>query len=189
MSENSRLALRYGRPSCLRYGIVAALSTIAVLSAEPARAETVIAGDLDYVIAINEEPDVDSGGGFGVRLGQQLDVPALVLTPEIGFTYASFGGDAKVYRGIAGLRLGVGEILRPGVFAHAGIGRISVDVPSGITDPSHTAFTFDAGAFLEFTLIPILNIGVHAAYNRQNGNDEMDAFQWATLGAHAALVF
>jgi hypothetical protein len=46
------------------------------------------------------------------------------------------------------------------------IGRFEIDVPalSGI-DLSRNAFTFDAGAFLDFTLLPILNLGVHAAYN------------------------
>lgn len=176
--------------TALRWG-TAGLAIAACLSCvEPARADTVVAADLDWVVPINDDSEeISSGIGFGVRLGHQLDVPALVLTPEIGFTYAGFDGGVKAYRGVGGLRLGVGEILRPGVFAHAGIGRLSVDVPEGVPDPSHTAFTFDAGAFLDFTLLPFVNIGAHAAYNRQAGSDELDAFQWASLGAHAALVF
>jgi hypothetical protein len=171
--------------------VAAGAALVATLGCvERARADTVIAADLDFVVPINDESeDISSGAGFGVRLGHQLDAPAVVLTPEIGFTYAGFDGGVKAYRGVGGLRLGVGEVLRPGVFAHAGIGRLSVDVPSGVPDPSHTAFTFDAGAFLDFTLLPFLNIGAHAAYNRQSGSDELDAFQWASLGAHAALVF
>jgi hypothetical protein len=163
---------------------------VSLVGVEHARADTVIAADLDFVVPINDESEeISSGAGFGIRLGHQLDVPAVVLTPEVGFTYAGFDGGVKAYRGVAGLRLGVGEILRPGVFAHAGIGRLNVDMPSGVRDPSHTAFTFDAGAFLDFTLLPFVNIGAHAAYNRHSGSDELDAFQWASLGAHAALVF
>jgi hypothetical protein len=174
----------------LRRAAAGAVLVASLACGEHARADTVVAADLDFVVPINDESDdISSGAGFGIRLGHQLDVPAVVLTPEIGFTYASFDGGVKAYRGVGGLRLGVGEILRPGVFAHAGIGRLSVDVPSGVPDPSHTAFTFDAGAFLDFTLLPFLNIGAHAAYNRQAGSDELDAFQWASLGAHAALVF
>jgi hypothetical protein len=165
------------------------LGALLLLPAQ-ALAEPTVAADLDYVIPIDES-DVSSGGGFGIRLGQHLHMPGLVLTPEIGFNYAKFGDDVapKVYRGTGGLRLGVGEIFRPGVFAHAGIGRITVDVPSGVPDPSHTAFTYDVGAFFDFTLLPFLNIGVHGAYSRLSGNDDMEAFDWATLGAHAALVF
>ncbi|HEY6555924.1 MAG TPA: hypothetical protein VI072_01570 [Polyangiaceae bacterium] len=178
-------------PSVARRGLAAGAAVAACwLAAPSARADTVIAADLDFVVPINDgSEDISSGAGFGIRVGQQLDLPALVLTPELGFTYAGFDGGVKAYRGVAGLRLGVGEILRPGVFAHAGIGRLSFDMPSGVADPSHTAFTFDAGAFLDFTLLPFLNIGAHAAYNRQAGSDELDAFQWASLGAHAALVF
>jgi len=180
---------RFSTFSALRTlsGVVAL--TACVATSRSAHAETVIAGDLDFVVPIDQPDAISSGGGFGFRLGQQLHLPALAITPEIGFNYAGFDGGVKTYRGIAGLRLGVGEIFRPGVFAHAGIGRLSVDVPSGVPDPSYTAFTFDAGVFLDFTLLPILNIGAHAAYNRQAGSDDLDAFQWAALGAHAALVF
>lgn len=191
MSFSACSSLYRAFPSVARRALAAGAAVAACsLAAPSARADTVIAADLDFVVPINDESeDISSGAGFGIRVGQQLDVPALVLTPELGFTYAGFDGGVKAYRGVAGLRLGVGEILRPGVFAHAGIGRLSVDVPSGVPDPSHTAFTFDAGAFLDFTLLPFLNIGAHAAYNRQAGSDELDAFQWASLGAHAALVF
>jgi hypothetical protein len=168
----------------------AVVSALTLLTSTYAHADPTVAVDLDYAKPIDQD-DISSGGGFGIRLGQQLRAPGIVLTPEVGFTYAQFGNDLspKVYRGIGGLRLGVGEIFRPGVFAHAGIGRISLDAPAGVDDPSHTGFTFDAGAFLDFTLLPFLNIGVHGAYNRLSGSDEFDAFQWATFGAHGALVF
>lgn len=160
------------------------------LVARSAAAETTIAGDLDYAIPIDANA-TDSGPGFGIRLGQQLHMPLIALTPEIGFTWAHFGGDfdPTVYRGLAGLRLGVGEILRPGVYAHAGIGHLSWDAPRGLPDPSHTAFSFDAGAFVDFTLLPFINIGVHGAYNQLASGDYVDALKWATVGAHAALVF
>jgi hypothetical protein len=174
--------------SPLRFGAAVVLGAC-LLTPGRARADTVIAGDLDFVLPINQPDAIDPGGGFGIRLGHQFHVPLLVLTPEIGFTYAGFAGALTSYRGIAGLRFGVGEIVRPGVFAHAGIGRTSVDVPAGAPDPSHTGFTYDAGAFLDFTLLPFVNIGAHAAYNGQAGNDDMDALQWTAFGGHAALVF
>src|SRR5436190_24251255 len=81
--------------------------------------------------------------------GQQVHVPAIVLNPEIGFNYDTFGGDAGpiVYRGIFGLRLGVGEVLRAGLYGHVGLARIDF---TQIPDYSHTAFSYDVGTFLEF---------------------------------------
>jgi hypothetical protein len=71
------------------------------------------------------------------------------------------------------------------VFVHAGIGHLSL--PDSL--PSHTAFSYDAGAFLDLTLLPLLDLGVHGAYNRVTPGDEVEAFEWATVGAHAALIF
>jgi hypothetical protein len=158
---------------------------VVFFAAWPSRADTAIAGDLDYAAPIDSV--ANAGGGFGIRLGQQLDVSPLVLTPELAFTYHGFSGDfaPAVYRGTAGLRLGVGEVIRPGIFGHLGIGRMTVDSPG--PDLSHTAFTWDAGVFLDLTVLPLLNIGVHGAFNHLNG--DVSSFEWVTVGAHAALVF
>jgi hypothetical protein len=167
-------------------GLLAAL----LLASTPAAAEPVIAGDLDYTVPLDED-DATSGGGFGIRLGQQLEGAGAALTPELGFTYANFGGDfpAKVYRGLGGFRFGVGELVRPGLFGHVGMGRIEVDVPNGTPDPTHSAFTFDIGLFVDFVPIQHLNLGVHGSYNRVAAGDSGTAFRWATAGAHAGIVF
>lgn len=165
----------------------AALGILGALAfCRAAEAKTAIAGDLDYAIPIDSS--VDPGGGFGIRLGQQLHLPFVVFTPEIGFNYHSFSDVAspKVYRGIGGIRLGFGEILRAGVFGHLGLARVTLDT---VPDLSHTAFTYDAGVFFDFTALPLLDIGVHAAYNRVAADDAVSAFQYGTLGAHAALIF
>jgi hypothetical protein len=159
--------------------------SVSLISAT-AKAKTVIAGDLDYAAPIDSS--ASAGGGFGIRLGQQVHFPLLVFNPELGFTYHGFTHDTspKVYRGIAGLRLGFGEILRPGVFAHVGLGRLDL---GGVPDRSHTAFTYDAGAFIDFTALPLLDVGVHASYNRLTADDSGPKFEFFTAGAHVALVF
>jgi hypothetical protein len=170
-------------PSLTLYAGVAAFIAFTVTAA-PSRADVAIGADLDYAIPVHSP--AKSGWGLGVHLGDQLHVPFVVLTPEIMFAYHDFSGNfaPTVYRGLAGLRLGVGEIVRPGVFVHLGIGRFAVDGPG-----SHTAFTYDAGAFLDFTLLPLFNVGIHAAYNHFNSGNHASSFQWVTLGAHAMLVF
>jgi hypothetical protein len=154
------------------------------LNAAPAHAKTAIAADLDYAAPIDS--DLKSGAGFAIRVGQQLHAPLVVLTPELVFSDHTFADDGPTaYRGLAGLRLGFGEIIRPGVYGHLGFGSLSMPDPV----PSHTAFTYDAGIFLDLTILPLLDIGVHGAYNRLNAGDGVSAFEWGTIGAHAALVF
>jgi hypothetical protein len=154
--------------------------------AAPARAKTVIGADLDY--AHSAGSGIGSGAGFGIRLGQRLHVPLLALDPEIGFTYHDFndGLEPTMYRGIAGLRLGVFEAIRPGVYGHLGVGRIDFDL---VPDASHTAFTYDFGVFLDFTVIPFFDIGMHAGYESIASGDRVDAVNWVTAGGHAMFVF
>jgi hypothetical protein len=145
-----------------------------------------ISGDLDY--AHSAGSDIGGGWGFGVRLGERFHIPLVALDPEIGFTLHDFsdGVAPKIYRGIAGLRLGFLEAIRPGVYGHIGVGRINFDL---VPDASHTAFTYDFGVFIDFTLIPLLDIGVHASYDGIASGGGVDAVNWVTAGGHAALVF
>lgn len=157
----------------------------AILCAAPASAKTAIAADLDYAAPIDS--DAKSGTGFAIRVGQQVHLPLIAITPELAFADHTFAGDfgPTAYRGLVGLRLGFGELIRPGVYAHLGLGHLTLPDPL----PSHTAFTYDGGVFLDLTVLPLLDLGVHGAYNRLNEGDGISAFEWATIGAHAALIF
>jgi hypothetical protein len=156
----------------------------ACLVSRPAQASPTIGADLDVGFPLHSRGD--SGWGFGIRLGQELHGPLLVLTPEIGFTYHGFSGDfgPKIYRGIIGARLGIGEIIRPGAFVHVGLGHF---VPT--YGDNQNAFTLDAGGFLDLTIIPFLNVGAHVAYNRVDADYGSGAYAFLTVGLHAALVF
>jgi hypothetical protein len=168
--------------------LVAAALCAWTLQTSSARADTTIGLDLDLHVPISIN-NVDAGGGFAIRIGQQLHLPLVVLNPEFGFTYASFSKDEppKMYRGIAGGRIGFGELMRFGVLAHVGFGY--VDWSRGPDDYSHTGLTYDAGLFFEVTAIPLLNIGVHATYNRIAAADDLDiTLHWMSLGAHITLV-
>jgi len=150
----------------------------------PAAAGPTIGADHDLGFPLHSRGN--SGGGFGIRLGEELKVPALVLTPELGFTYHNFSGDfgPKIYRGILGARLGFGDILRPGAFAHIALAHF---VPT--VGDNQNAFGFDVGGFLDLTIIPFINVGAHAAYNRVDADYGSGAYAYATVGLHAALVF
>jgi hypothetical protein len=165
--------------------LAGALALALTLGSGQARADTQIGFDLDYSVPI--ESIGDSGGGFGIRFGKQLHVPMVVITPEVVFAYHSFSGrgDPATYKGVLGLRLGLGEIFRIGPFAHLGVGHQDLDLAG---DPNYTGFCYDAGLFFDLTIIPFLNVGVHGAYNQLSGSDE-PTFHWATFGAHAELIF
>jgi len=158
------------------------------LQAGTARADTTIGADLDLHVPL-EINNVNTGGGFGIRLGQELHLPLVAINPEIGFNYVTFSKDAppKLYRVIAGARLGFGELMRFGVMAHVGFGHVSWEpAPNNY---SHSGLTYDAGMFIELTALPLLNIGLHGAYNRMAGEDEQpDTLHWLTFGLHATLV-
>lgn len=158
------------------------------LQTSSARADTTIGADLDLQVPL-EINNVSTGAGFGIRIGQELHLPLIGVNPEFAFYYASFSKDAppKVYRGVAGGRIGVGELIRFGVLAHIGFGY--VDWEPKPDDFSHSGLTYDAGIFLDITALPLLNIGIHGTYNRMTAKDDQpETLHWLSLGVHATLV-
>jgi len=151
---------------------------------EGSSSSTVLAFDLDYVAALSA-PGADNGGGGALRLGRKFDLILVSLTPEIGGSYDRFNGsnNDRIYRGFIGGRLGLGKIIEPSVFAHIGVGRFDADVAS------HTAPVFDAGIALDFTLLPLINLGAHGSYNTLLPQGDHSSFNWLALGLHVALVF
>jgi hypothetical protein len=130
--------------------------------------------------------DAAAGAGFGIRLGQQFRLPPIIaLTPELAYTYHDFSPRPVAYRGLLGLRLALGEIVRPGVFVHVGVARLIQESPA----PSVTDFSYDLGGSLDFTLLPVVNLGAHAAYNRVELSHPANSFAWVTLGVHVEFVF
>lgn len=160
------------------------------LFAQPAHAEEddgdswarfMLGIDLDYAYAI-EEQSITSGGGAALRVGSELDLILITLIPEAYFSHHTWSDpDVGVTTAKLGGRLRIGKILEPGIFAHIGIA--SVDYGDAYTSPA-----FDGGFTLDFTLIPLIDIGAHAAYNAVFETGDRDAFSYALFGLHAALV-
>lgn len=144
--------------------------------------KTHIAVDFDFNSAVNA-PEIDAGGGGALRIGQELDLFLISLTPEVGGSYHGFGGDdrSKLYAGFLGGRFAVGKIIEPSIFGHVGVGRLD-------GADSRTAPLLDGGLAIDFTLLPLIDLGVHGAYNVLLPRGDSDAFKFVTLGAQAALV-
>jgi hypothetical protein len=143
-----------------------------------------LALDLDYASAV-ENDYIENGGGGALRIGSELDLLLVTMIPEVSLGYHSFGGnsdyDATAVTGTLGGRIRFLKILEPGIFAHAGVGHI------GGYDP-HTGFAFDAGLTLDLTLLPLIDLGLHAAWNRVFGDSDHEGLSYATAGFHVALV-
>lgn len=192
-----RKTLRKRPLNPLLAGMLGAASLCVLCAASPARADddrdtgsrrdrdgmkTHIAFDLDYNTAV-DEPRADPGAGGALRLGKELDLFLISFTPELGGSYHGFGGDerTRIYSGFLGGRLAVGKILEPSIFGHVGVGHVS-----GIE--SRTAPSLDAGLALDFTLLPLIDLGVHGAYNVLLPSKDDPALKYLTLGAQAAIV-
>lgn len=158
-----------------------AIAGAGVLASRTAHAGVGIAADFEADVPVDSE--ADAAVGVAGRLGYRVHLPLFVLIPEIGIHYASFGSNPELLRGIAGARIGFGEVFRFGGYAHLGVGSLSFD--NGADDV--TGYTFDAGAFFDFTLLPTLNIGVHGGYGFVDVT-EADALRWIPLGIHVELV-
>lgn len=158
-----------------------------VLASPWARADTEIAADFDGALPVDSHGTLDGGGGFGIRLGRQIHLPGLRLTPEVGYGYMHLFGtngwpDVTTHRIQGGLRLGVGELLVPFAFVHAGYGwRVSSEPVAG-----GGGLAVDVGVGLDLSLGP-LSVGGHVGY-ASIAADPNDP-KWVILGLDAAIVF
>ena len=173
-----------------RLGVAVATASLA-LAALPrsAAAETVIGVDLNFNDSVIGD-EATNGAGVDVFFGPRLDLAILTLTTEISGGFHDFGGDLDptVYRVMAGGALGIGAIIRPSVFAHIGAGHLRFDDPFGQDRTGRTNITADLGAALDFTILPLVDLGIHGSYNVLAGDDDYDAFEWLQAGAHITFV-
>lgn len=170
---------------------VMALATGAVLWPRSAAAQTTFSVAVNANDASDEDVATDAGLGVDIYFGPRLDLTLLTLTTELSAGVHDFGGgqDPTVYRAMAGGRLGLFTIVRPSIFAHLGVGHLRQDVLFGTDREGRTHLAGDAGIALDFTVLPLIDIGVHGAYNFVAGSDDEDAFEWLLGGAHVTFVF
>jgi hypothetical protein len=142
--------------------------------------------DMDYSATLSNEL-IDNGGGGAMRLGTEFDYTMMTLIPEITLDYHTFGttwrGDARLISGKFGGRVRFLQAVEPGLYGHIGIGNLG-----GGDRYSHSGFVLDFGATLDLTFIPMIDIGIHAAWSKIFGGYG-NGVAYAISGAHIALVF
>ena len=136
--------------------------------------------------------DLSGGGGFKVRVGEQIRYPRLRFTPELGYGFdhlfatdnagASYAWD--MHRLFAGARVGFGRLVVPTFYGHLGYGWRDTGDPT-VNEASGLAF--DLGFALDFHIIPHLGFGGHVEYAAIDA--EPYTPRWLALGLHANLAF
>lgn len=166
-----------------------ALAAFAALALVPrsAAADTVVGVELNFNDGIGGD-EATAGAGVDVYFGPRLDLAILTLTTELSGGFHDFGGelDPAVYRLMAGGRLGIGAIIRPSIFAHLGAGHLRFDEPLGDGRDGRTNVAADVGAALDFTILPLVDLGIQGSYNVVAGGE--DPFEWLQAGAHVTFV-
>lgn len=152
-----------------------------------AAAKTKVA--IDAEASETDTPSDHGGYGFGLRIGHAWDLALLKLTPEFAASFHRFSGapSASAESFLAGGRIGLSFVLEPSVFAHAGLGHYSYDV--GTSERSNTSLGYDVGLALDLTVLPVIDIGVHAAAAGVAGSASADPFSWLSLGGHVSFEF
>jgi hypothetical protein len=198
VSQDLRLKQLWSFSSLLA---AAALCAAVAESPSTASAQTVLAADGALASPV-KAPYAASGGSLGLRLGRRLSVPGGWETPELGVNYAFFASSAsnvdpggfQALRGVLGARLTFTGILRPGIFAHIGLGRVTGNIASRnangmleLESISHTSITWDGGVTLDLALASSFELGAHAGYSQIFGGSSR-TFRWFELGGHMAIV-
>ncbi len=154
------------------------------LTLAPTRAQAgpKLGAELDFALPVST-PSTTAGGGGSARVGYDLSLGVVHLMPEVGAGFHKFGGAAStsVFRGFAGARAGFGAVVRFDGFAHVGYGSLAAS-GGAVGTPM-----LDLGLTIDFTLLPVLDLGIHSSYNTALG--DAAKLQWLGLGAHVVVAF
>jgi hypothetical protein len=148
------------------------------------RGAFMLALDLDYATAFSPNR-IDNGGGGAIRIGSEHDYYLVTLIPEFTLDYHNFGAERdnlSFVTGKVGGRVRFLKIVEPGIFAHIGIGNIGGD-----SQYNHLGAAFDMGVTLDLTIIPLIDLGLHASWNRIFGGYDSGT-SYGVSGVHVALV-
>ncbi len=172
--------------------------------ATEAKADTLIGVDLNGGFNVGELSADGAGLGANARLGYSLDIPVLRLVPELQFNYMGFAlddvqgqgaiaaansGNLRTISGRAGARVGFSAIVGLSLYGHVGYGT-AITVVDGQDNRSDAGLSYDVGLAIDFTAIPLINLGIHGGFNSLTpGDDALEPINWIDVGAHVELVF
>lgn len=137
----------------------------------------------NFVVVGDDVSEDSAGVGFAGRIGYRLALDLVDATPELKLGFES-PGTPNAFRAMGGLRLGLGTLVSPVVFAHAGglVGDLD-------------GFVWDAGGGVRLNLGE-LSLGAEVSYNQVESqllefegiNDVTVEEQWEWVAANATLT-
>lgn len=129
-----------------------------------------------------------TGPAVNVRLGYRLPIPVLYLSVEGLGSWQRFSHDdapQQVWSGRGGARVGIDAIIGVKLYSH--IGYTSLNGKGDINTIDVSGMSWDAGLALDFTLLPVVDLGVHAGYTTLM--DDAENLKWVEAGIHAEVSF
>jgi hypothetical protein len=178
------------------WGFFGSVFALFLMAPAEARANPTVALEFNVGVPRLPREEVSTGVGFDARIGDEVFLDPVYLTPEVAGGYMALG--VAVARFGAGLRFGVRSTVAPALFIHAGYGVISYSIPDEPVAASGAVegVAFDTGFALDFRPEKSFSAGIHVAYNGILGITDSPAergafgqVHWLSLGAHAAAYF
>mgnify|MGYP001942562485 CR=1 FL=1 len=179
------------------------MATLALLGALWMLASPASAQASGWMLALDAGGGLDNGGlaatssgeatSVSLRAGYQLPTPGLRIIPEVKAGLIRFGEDglgnsAQEIRSMrAGLKVGLPGFISPAIYGHVGYGKLT-----GVEDTFPTiasGTTYDAGLALDLTLLPMINLGIHAGVNGMIDENRSETLRWYDAGAHIEVIF
>lgn len=174
-----------------RIGTGLAIAVLFACAATPsiAAASVSLGVELGPRIMVGQTATGDSTVGFGFagRLGYPISLAVMTLTPEatVGFSRLPLLVSINMYDFKAGARLSFLEGFSPVVAAHAGYGTCSSTEEVDVRE-CH-GLSLDAGAGLDFTLLPLLDLGAMVSYNVLSRSE--GTLRWIGISVGATFNF
>jgi hypothetical protein len=167
----------------LLISLTSCLAAAALLAeTREARAGFYFGAEFDAGTLLSPPPGAKNGWGFAGTAGYRFGLGPVFLQPEAMGQYLVFPFDMTdalhTTRVLGGARFGLGAMVQPQIFGHAGVGWLG----SGLDGPA-----FDVGFALGFKLIPLLRFGAQVGYNVVTIRSADLATKWIEYGVHAGI--
>lgn len=157
----------------------------------------------DILIGAGAEVAVPLGddlGDHGVGFGLDAFVAYILPLPFLDIAVGADGGYTWFSEGDTDFTLDIGQILgqlrvgadlvvvKPEVFAGVGYGWLSGAGSDFVKE--HGGLSWQVGASLGFSGLPLVSLGLHAAYNEIHYDDGTEpVYQWVDVGLNAQISF
>lgn len=173
---------------------VAALASVfaVVLLVAPgdAHADPYVGLDVGAGVPIPDSFAVEpkTGPSVNLRFGYRLPVPVVYLSAEALGSWQNFPGDAftqRVLSGRGGFRVGLDALIGLKVYSHIGYTNLSGKGDELTVDIA--GMSWDAGLAIDFTLLPVVDFGIHGGYTTLM--DDAGDLNWVEAGAHVEVSF